>query len=135
MFKTLLASAALLSATSTSFIFEDRAPKQLVEEFAGYCMHDGSVVSMTDNQIVCELRMSREQKVNALFRHFRHRSYTEQVKHLASFTVIPSGEGSIGQTREWLEAKIGPQTRTAELRPDRKGSIRVVMDAMGGTPN
>lgn len=135
MFTALLASLTILSASSSSFTFEDRTPKQLVEEFAGYCMHDGSVVSMTDSQLVCELRMTREQKVNALFRHFRLRGYNEQVKHLASFTAIPSGEGSIGQTREWMEAQIGSQTRTVELPINRKGSIRVVMDDMGGVAN
>lgn len=135
MFTALLASAALLSATSSSFTFEDRTPKQLVEEFAGYCMNGGSIVSMTDNQIACEFPLTREQKVNALFRHFRQRSYNEQVKQFVSFTAIPSGEGSIGQTREWMEAQIGPQTRTVELPINRKGSVRGIMDDMGGVAN
>lgn len=135
MFTALLASLAILSATSTSFTFEDRTPKQLVEEFAGYCMHDGSVVSMTDSQLVCEVNLTRTQKVNYLFRNFRQRSYTDQVRHIVTFTAIPSGEGSIGQLREHIEAQIGSQTRTSELDMNRRGSSNIVMVNMGGVPN
>lgn len=96
-------------------------------------MQTGSVVSMSDNQLVCEVRMTREQKVHANFLRFRQRGYNDQIKHFMSLTIIPSAKGSIGQTREWMEAQIGPQTRTVELSINRRGSIRDVMDEMAAS--
>lgn len=132
MIVSLLAAAAVLSA---SFTFADRTPEQLVEEFAGYCMHDGRVVEMTDRQLTCELNMTRTQKADRLFRSFRQRTYTDQVKHIVTFTAIPVGSGSIGSMSERIEAQIGAQTRVADLDMNRRDASTAPMINMGGTRN
>jgi len=132
MVTAFLAAAAVLSA---SFTFSDRTPQQLVEEFAGYCMHDGRVVEMTDRQLTCELNLTRTQKVNYLFRNFRQRNYTDQVQHVITLTAIPAGKGSIVSMSERVHAQIGAQTRTSDLDMNRRGSSTVALVNMGGTRN
>ena len=132
MVTAFLAAAAVLSA---SFTFADRTPEQLVEEFVGYCLKDGRVVEMTDRQLTCELNLTRTQKANRLFMSFRQRNYTDQVRHIVTFTAIPAGSGSIGAMSERVEAQIGAQTRVVNLDMNRRDASTVVMVNMGGTRN
>lgn len=126
-------SAVVANAQSkTSFTYQTTSPERLVQRISQHCMAFGSVIEVTPNQVKCETTLTNEQKANLRFLRFRQRGYSDQVRQFATYTVLPNGEGSIAQGREWVEAQIGSQTRTVELDVNRPYGASHWLQFFGG---
>lgn len=133
---TLAVLAVASSATAAPVSFA-APPADVTAILAGNCMERGhKVTELTSSQVVCEIAMTRREKVDALFFNFRWRRYSEQVRHFAGFTVIPSSTGSMVQVREWQEAQLGLNTRTYEFDDvsDSEAVIRQLTDTPSPIP-
>jgi hypothetical protein len=97
----------------------DSPASEVGPRIAAQCMERGhTVIELTQNQVKCEIALNHTERAQALFLNFRQRRYTDQVRQFVGFTVVPNGEGSLVQTRAWVEAIIGGETRSRDVDAD-----------------
>lgn len=130
MITALLATLALALATSP--VPFNQPPSEVVARIAANCMaRERPVVEISPNMVKCELPMTYEQKGHVLFTRFYQRNFSRDVHHYVSFVVVPHGEGSLVQHRQWHEATINGSVRSLDIA-DRRAitSIESTLDGL-----
>lgn len=118
--RSLAASTLAVLAVSTSALAApvsfSGSPAEVTAKVAGMCLERGhNVVALEANQVKCEVFLPNERKGHLLFTKFGQRRYTSQVRQFVGFMVVPVGDRSMVQPRQWVEAVIGGSTRSVDL--------------------
>lgn len=122
-----LAAIAVFATPAVAQVtFPNQNPEAVIGKVAALCIERGhTILDITANKVSCESSISHDVKANIFISDFRHLGrYTDQVRLLFDFIVVPVRGDTIVQPRMWSEALIGGQRRIRERNsPEWKAQI------------